>query len=115
MSEAPYDGTWRETRGIWTPAPPTVYLLAGGLVRMVQIEGLSYDKRLDGWLPPAGDNRLRVWHSRSSLDLNVVWARDHTHNYPPHLHDCAELVWLHSGRIRLTCRGASYQIRSGDL
>lgn len=82
---------------------------------MAQIEGLRYDKKLDGWLPPTGDNRLRVWHSRSSLDLNVVWARDHTHNYPPHLHDCAELVWLHSGRIRLTCRGANYQLRSGDL
>ena len=66
---------------------------------MAQFRKVELDERIEHGLPQTGDNRLRMWHAESIPDLSIMWARDHTHDYPLHLHDCAEIVWLHS------CRG----------
>lgn len=75
----------------------------------------SSDERLEDWLPPVGDEAFSIRCSDSSPDLCIIWARDHVHHYPVHLHDCVELVWIHAGWARIACRGATYQLKGGDV
>lgn len=76
---------------------------------------LGLDRRLEDWLPPVGDANFRIWWSSLVPDLGVIWARDHDHTYPAHIHDCVELIWIHSGRADFTCRGVCYPLKAGDL
>lgn len=78
-------------------------------------EAADHDEALTDWLPPVGDSSFRIRCSDSSPDLCVVSARDHAHPYPAHLHGCVELVWVHSGRARITCRGETYHLQAGDV
>lgn len=73
------------------------------------------DERLEAWLPPQGDPAFRIRCSDSSPDLCMISARDHDHRYPAHLHGCVELIWVHSGWARITCRGETYQLQAGDV
>lgn len=74
-----------------------------------------YDARIDEWLPPVDDFGLRIWESTALPLLGVISTRDHSHVYPTHIHDCVELIWIHSGTGKITCRGKTYALKPGDL
>ena len=73
------------------------------------------EERLQDWLPQVGDHAFSLLCSDATPDLCVVSAQDHVHSYPAHLHDCVELIWVHSGRGRITCRESTYRVRAGDV
>ncbi len=78
-----------------------------------QEAGIS--QQLDEWLPVVGDSSFRIWSSPLMEDLDVVWARDHFHYYPPHIHDCLEFTWIHNGQGSVVCRGQHYDFEPGDI
>jgi AraC-like DNA-binding protein len=73
------------------------------------------DNSMDAWLPPNGDKFFSLWQPTPPTSECVIFARDHVHRYPPHLHDCVELVWLHAGHVRIECRGRCYVLQRGDV
>lgn len=73
------------------------------------------ERGLDAWLPPNGDQFFRLWQPTPPTSECVIFARDHRHRYPAHLHDCVELIWLHAGNVRIDCRGRCYQLQRGDV
>ncbi len=82
---------------------------------MAQPPESGFDERIEEWLPPVGDTSFRIWASPLLPSFGIVWARDHIHEYPAHLHDCVELIWMHSGRATINCRNKSYDLRAGDM
>lgn len=94
-----------------------MYDLAGvmGVTAMAHTMDSDLTRQLEAWLPPVGDNNFRIWGSNLVPDLGAIWARDHTHDYPPHIHDCVEMIWVHAGCANFICRGMSHQLAAGDV
>lgn len=76
---------------------------------------LTFDRRLQHWLPPVGDNCFRIWASPLVADFGTISARGHNHHYPAHIHDCVEMIWLHAGQADLFCRKTVYRLSAGDM
>jgi AraC-like DNA-binding protein len=70
---------------------------------------------LEDWLTAAGDRAFSIRSSSVSPDLCLITAQNHVHHYPTHIHDCVELIWIHSGWTKLSCRGVSYHLKAGDV
>jgi AraC family chemosensory pili system transcriptional regulator ChpD len=55
-----------------------------------------------------------IWRSERILGLEVIHTNSHEHCYPPHLHDSLEIIWVRSGKGRLTCQNRSFDILTGE-
>ena len=69
----------------------------------------------DGVIPAAaGPVEFEFWHSLRIPGLQIIHSNRHEHDYPAHLHDALEIIWIRSGSARLTCRDRTYEIVSGE-
>ncbi len=82
---------------------------------MTSIRSSRFEERLEDWLPPVGNEAFSIRCSEAYPDLSVMWARDHVHDYPTHMHDCVELAWIHSGWLKVVYRGSTYRLKAGDI
>lgn len=76
---------------------------------------IQFDEAIGTWLPVRIDSHLYKWETNAEPDLKLFWARNQTHDYPPHLHLVAELLFVHEGQVDLTCRGETHRLRAGDV
>jgi len=67
------------------------------------------------WLPSPDEGGFRYWEAPSLPTFSLIAAREHVHDYPYHLHDCAEIIWNHAGRVGVRCRGVTYEIGPGEM
>jgi AraC family chemosensory pili system transcriptional regulator ChpD len=57
---------------------------------------------------------FNIWRSGRILGLEVIDTNSHNHNYPPHLHDALEIIWVRSGTGRLICQNHAFDLGNGE-
>jgi len=57
---------------------------------------------------------FKIWRSERVHGLEIIHTNSHDHDYPPHLHDTLEIIWIRAGHGRLTCQGRTFEIRAGE-
>ena len=82
---------------------------------MVEVAKLAYDRNIDSWLPTVSGVNLHAWLSDVAPGFEIYWGRDHAHDYPFHLHDFAEILFVHSGALTVSCRDGTVRLTAGDL
>ncbi len=70
----------------------------------------------DAGASPGDTNAVefKVWRSERVPGLEIIHTNSHEHDYPPHLHDTLEIIWVRAGHGRLTCQGGTFEIRAGE-
>jgi AraC family chemosensory pili system transcriptional regulator ChpD len=63
---------------------------------------------------PANAVEFNIWHSGRIPGLEIVHTNSHEHSYPPHLHDCLEIIWIRSGNARLTCQNRAFDLLTDE-
>lgn len=65
--------------------------------------------------PIANHNVIyKVWSSPYIDGIEIIESNVHLHNYPGHLHDSLEVIWIQSGSGVITCRSNMYECRAGE-
>jgi AraC-like DNA-binding protein len=57
---------------------------------------------------------FKIWRSDHIPGLEVIHSNSHEHSYPPHLHDCLEIIWIRSGKGKLICQNRCFEIPAGE-
>src|SRR5258706_49491 len=63
---------------------------------------------------PANAVEFNIWRSGPIPGLEIVHPNSHEHSYPPHLHDCLEIIWIRSGNARLTCQNRTFDLLTDE-
>lgn len=60
------------------------------------------------------DATYKVWSSPYIDGLEIIESNVHLHNYPGHLHDSLEVIWIQSGSGVVKCRSNVYECHAGE-
>ena len=64
---------------------------------------------------PGCSVEFRIWRSPRVPGLEVIHSSRHKHNYPMHIHENLELLWVTSGGCIITCRDRSCKVQTGEV